>query len=126
MKQETCNNNTCVIPADVFRRIYLYTIIEKFENGVYGAIRLQKVAYVSERDNSNIKSFTYKKHYFGEFSDQLEDTKEQLISLGFIKAVPLDNIHKESMQIGDKKYVSVSTGNRYIASDKDNVKFYYC
>ncbi len=124
MKQDTCDNNLCAIPADVFRRIYLYTIIGKFDNGVYGALRLQKITYISERYSKKIKPFSYKKYLLGEFSDQVQNTKEQLISLGFVKAVPLDNVHKITIQTEDETWESINMGNRYVACDKDNLKFY--
>jgi len=119
MKQNIQKAKPCVIPADVFRRIYLYTIIGEFDNGVYGAKRLQKTAYISERDKGIVKPFTYKKHLFGQYSEHLDEIKEQLISLGFVKASPLDTATKLTITVHDKTYEGVLGGNRYTISDRD-------
>jgi uncharacterized protein YwgA len=110
---------TCTIPADVFRRIYLYTIIGKFNNGVYGAVRLQKTAYISERNEHVVKPFSYKKHHFGEYSEQVDNIREQLISLGFVKALPLSTSLKFTIEFDGKSYDYVTGGNRYIISDTE-------
>jgi uncharacterized protein YwgA len=124
MKQVTCKKDICVIPADVFRRIYLFTIIGKFDNGVYGAKRLQKVTYISERSAESPRPFTYKKYHYGQFSDQVQNTKEQLISLGFVKTVPLDTSRNLKINIADTDWEFQDGGNRYVACDKDNLLLY--
>jgi uncharacterized protein YwgA len=90
------------ISADVFRRLYLLCLVAAFENGVYGALRLQKVAYAIERETSK-KPFQFKHAPYGQYSEDLEDIKEQLISMGYISAIPLS---------------ASSKGNRYVLTEK--------
>jgi len=90
------------ISADVFRRLYLLCLVAAFENGVYGALRLQKVAYVVERETAR-KPFQFKHAPYGQYSEDLEDIKEQLISMGYISAIPLSAPGK---------------GNRYVLTEK--------
>lgn len=90
------------ISADVFRRLYLLCLIATFDTGVYGALRLQKVAYAIERETLK-KPFQFKHGPYGQYSEDLEDIKEQLISMGYISAVPLGASNR---------------GNRYVLTEK--------
>jgi len=90
------------ISSDVFRRLYLLCLVAAFDNGVYGALRLQKVAYAIEREMSK-RPFQFKHAPYGQYSEDLEDIKEQLISMGYLSAVPLG---------------ASSKGNRYILTEK--------
>ena len=90
------------ISSDVFRRLYLLCLVAAFDNGVYGALRLQKVAYAIEREMSK-KPFQFKHAPYGQYSEDLEDIKEQLISMGYISAVPLG---------------ASSKGNRYVLTER--------
>jgi len=90
------------ISADVFRRLYLLCLVAAFDNGVYGALRLQKVAYAIEREMLK-KPFQFKHAPYGQYSEDLEDIKEQLISMGYISAVPLGASKK---------------GNRYVLTER--------
>jgi uncharacterized protein YwgA len=97
-------NKMGYISSDVFRRLFVLCLIAVFEHGVYGALRLQKVAYAIEREASK-KLFQFKHAPFGQYSEDLEYIKEQLISMGYISAVPLGGSNK---------------GNRYVLTEKDN------
>ncbi len=90
------------ISSDVFRRLCLLCIVASFDNGVYGALRLQKVAYAVEREMSK-KPFQFKHAPYGQYSEDLEYIKEQLISMGYISAVPLGASNK---------------GNRYFITER--------
>ena len=75
------------VSANAFKRLFLLCLIGIFENGVYGALRLQKVAYFVERETQT-KPFEFKHGPYGQYSEDLEDLKEQLISAGYIAAYP--------------------------------------
>lgn len=90
------------ISADAFRRLYLLCVVASFDNGVYGALRLQKVAYAIERETEK-KPFQFKHAPYGQYSEDLESIKEQLISMGYISAIPLGTSVK---------------GNRYVLTEK--------
>lgn len=90
------------ISSDVFRRLYLLCLVAAFDNGVYGALRLQKVAYAIERETSK-KPFQFKHAPYGQYSEDLEAIREQLISMGYISAVPLGASDK---------------GNRYVLTER--------
>ena len=90
------------ISSDTFRRLYLLCLIAAFDNGVYGALRLQKVAYAVERDISK-RPFQFKHGPYGQYSEDLENIKEQLISMGYVSVIPLGASNK---------------GNRYVLSER--------
>lgn len=90
------------VSSDVFRRLYLLCLIAAFDTGVYGALRLQKVAYAVERETAK-KPFQFKHGPYGQYSEDLEDIKEQLISMGYITAVPLGASNR---------------GNRYVLAER--------
>jgi hypothetical protein len=77
------------ISADTFRRIYLLYLLAKFQNGAYGLKRVHKVAYIPERSPGALRPFAFRKHLFGQYSETLDDIKDQLISMGYVTADPL-------------------------------------
>jgi hypothetical protein len=78
-----------VITKDTFKRLYLLYLINEFKNGVYGKLRLEKISYFIERE-FKIKFFEYKWYHYGQYSEDLSDILEQLISMGFVSSSPLD------------------------------------
>ena len=90
------------ISSDTFRRLYLLCLIAAFDTGVYGALRLQKIAYAIERETSK-KPFQFKHGPYGQYSEDLDDIREQLISMGYISAVPLGASNR---------------GNRYVLTER--------
>lgn len=77
-----------VISKQTVQKLFLLGIVEKFRDGVYGAKRLQKLTYFIEKDH-NKKPFTFKKWRYGQFSEEIETVKEQLISMGHLVVIPL-------------------------------------
>jgi len=73
------------ISASTLRRIYLLYLLSRFEKGAFGAVRVQKVTYISERE-APTKVFGYKRYHFGEYSQTLDDLKDQLESMGCDRA----------------------------------------
>jgi len=77
----------CEIPLDVYRRLCLLYLIERFKDACYGAARLQKVAFFSERDRET-RAFTFRRAPYGPYSEELQETLEQLLSMGLVAAQP--------------------------------------
>ena len=86
---QAAQEGKCAISSTTFRSIYLLAIIGLYKSGVYGLKRLQKVTYLSELD-SQIKPFTFKRHHFGQYSEELADINNQLILIGYIKPMLLN------------------------------------
>ncbi len=78
-----------IISKATLQRLFLLGVLEQFKNGIYGAKRLQKVIYFIEK-NTGIQPFGYKKYLHGQYSEELEEIKEQLMSMCYISAIPLD------------------------------------
>lgn len=83
MKQAAAKN--CAISSDTFKRIYLLTVIGSYKNGVYGLKRLQKITYLSELESS-VKPYTFKRHHYGQYSEELASVNNALIDSKFVKA----------------------------------------
>lgn len=92
------------ITKDTFKRLFLLYLINEFKDGVYGKLRLEKITYFIERE-FNIKPFEYKWYHYGQYSEDLFDILEQLISMGFVSSLPLDsergNKYKVKSEIQD-------------------------
>ena len=117
-KQDQKEQQLRTISADTFKRMYLLSMVAGFSRGVYGAKRLQKITYLVERKQMDIRPFEFKKYHYGQFSETLEEIKEQLISLGLIAAIPLNASVKISLRLPDDKTVEwLEGGVRYIISD---------
>jgi hypothetical protein len=83
MKERQMISNKCAISSNTFRSIYLIVVIGGFKNGVFGLKRLQKITYLSEVD-SPIKPYTFKRHFYGQYSEELANTNNQLIQLNYV------------------------------------------
>jgi len=118
---ENSQKSVCAISADTFRRIYLLAIIAGFSRGVYGGKRLQKVTYLTERKRPSLRPFEFKKYIYGQFSETLEEVKEQLISLGLIAALPLHTSMKMTTKLDDRIGEWLEGGLRYVVTDQQAV-----
>jgi hypothetical protein len=108
------------ISKAAFRRIYVLYLLGQFPAGSYGAKRLQKLAYLPER-HAKVRPFSFVRHHFGQFSEELDDTKDQLITMGYVAALPLDTARVTTLTIGDNKYELMEGGNRFFLRGTDNL-----
>lgn len=105
------------ISASALRRLYLLYLLSRFERGAFGAKRVHKVAYISERQAS-IHPFGFKRYYYGQYSELLDDLKDQLESMGYVLASPLDTA--VTARIGNVEVVF--GGNRFTVADRDLIR----
>lgn len=117
--QERSGEQVCTISAETFKRVYLLSIVASFSRGVYGGKRLQKVTYLAEKKRPTLRPFEFKKYHYGQFSETLEEVKEQLISLGLIAAIPLNTSMRLSIRIDDKTIEYLEGGLRYVVTDEE-------
>ena len=108
------------ISADTFRRIYLLYLLAKFQNGAYGLKRVHKLAYITERSSGALRPFEFRKHLFGQYSDTLDDIKDQLISMGYVVADPLATATVVKMG----KHEFNLGGNRFFTRDRNRRHHY--
>jgi uncharacterized protein YwgA len=95
------------ISKDTFKRLFLLYTIGRFQDGVYGLLRLNKVVYFGLKD-APIKPFGFRRDRYGQHSNDLDAINEQLLSMNHTKATPLDT----------------GQGNRYSLTDKKSVTFH--
>ena len=108
------------ISAFTLRRVYLLYLLGRFQRGAYGLKRVHKVAYIAERESKAIRPFEFKRYHFGQYSESLDDIKDQLQSMGFVAALPLDTAW--TLKIEDEDYTL--GGNRFIVTDQSEMEFY--
>lgn len=99
------------ISRETFKRLVLLGTLVEFKDGAYGAKRVHKIVYMALRDSS-VKPFTFVRHLYGQFSEELDATKDQLLTMGYIVAEPLREIQWDNM------------ANKYRLSDK-GAKVYF-
>jgi len=115
----------CVISADTFRRLYLLNVVAGFARGSYGAKRLHKITYISERENGKLRPFEFKKYHYGQYSDTMEEIKDQLLSLGLVSAIPLNSRVSIKFRLPDDKVIElVEGGTRYAISDPEAMGYF--
>jgi len=95
----------CEIPIDVYRRLRLLYLIEQFDVACFGSVRLHKTAYFSEKEQQ-VRVFTFRKARHGQYSEDLENTLEQLLTMDLVVAEPM-----ESSQGKGNKYHAVKEGS---------------
>lgn len=115
-----------MISADTFRRLFLLSIIASFRRGSYGLKRLHKVTYAAERGQKiSLRPFEFKKYHHGQYSETLDEIKDQLISLGLVVATPLDTTIKTIFRLPDGKTIELlEGGTHYTISDPDSIVFF--
>jgi len=104
-------NSSGSISKETFKKLFLLYIVSKFQRGVFGKKRLHKIVYIIERE-SDLKPFEFKKYHYGEYSDPLDDIQDQLLSMGYLVAAPLDTKSAEH------------SGNIFELADKDLEQYY--
>lgn len=113
------------ISADTLRRLYLLNVIATFPRGSYGLLRLQKVAYIAQRGGKQPKPFKYKKYHLGQYSEELDAVKDQLCSMGYVAALPLDTATSLKLKLSDGSVVELWTGgNRLVIADSEIMNLY--
>lgn len=98
------------ISKDTFKRLFLLYTIGRFKEGVYGLLRLNKVVYFGLKD-APLKPFGFKRDRYGQHSDDLDTINEQLLSMNYTKATPLES--RQGKQ-----------GNKYSLTDKKSTTFH--
>lgn len=83
------------ISKDTFQKAFLLSIIGHFSESVYGRLRMHKVAFFAESslEESPLKPFQYKYYYYGQYSDQMEKTMEELENVGAIDIRKITQAH---------------------------------
>jgi hypothetical protein len=113
------------ISASTVRRIYLLYLLSRFSKGAYGALRVQKVAYLSERflaevDDSAVRPFRFKKYHFGQYSQVLADIEVQLVGMDYVQALPLDTA--KTYTLGESEFIE--GGNKFTVTNRSQAAFY--
>ena len=94
---------------ETYRKLVVLGTIARFGDGVYGSKRLQKIIYLGTR-TATTKPFPYIRYFYGQYSQELEDTKDQLLSMGLICAGPMETKH--GIRINGR-FISTGSGNIY-------------
>jgi len=77
------------ISSNTYKRLFLLHTIGCFPQGAFGKIRLQKTVYFIEKELEK-RPFEFKHLHYGQYSEELEDVREELISMGYVSALPSD------------------------------------
>ena len=98
------------ISKDAYKRAFLLYLVGQFREGVFGLARLNKVVYFSTKGLRYVP-FEFRKWKFGQFSEQLGNENDLLLSMGYLSASRLDS--KDG-----------SRGNKYVLANRELLGFY--
>lgn len=104
---------TSSISSNAFARLAALFLVGQFPKGVFGLKRLHKVMYLATR-SAEVVPFTYRRYLYGEYSDGLDDVKDQLIAMRYISAIPLDTSKTITFSFEGKSFDFQEGGNRYV------------
>ena len=104
------------ISVNTLRRLYLLYLIGRYQKGVYGSKRLQKLTFLSEYDRDK-RPFSFIKYTHGQYSEELADMVAQLATLGYVAVTSLDTVHVDELGIE-------SSGSRYVLTSRANLGLY--
>lgn len=125
MEYEVIEERYGTISADTFKRLFLLNLVDGFRDGSYGLMRLHKIAYIAERDPQGMKVFEFKRYLHGQYSETLDIIKDQLISMRYITALPLDTAKTIHLNLPDGKKLALNmAGNLYTITDRTIMNFY--
>ncbi len=96
------------ISKETFKRLFLLYTIGQFKDGVYGKLRLNKIVYLILREYSDLIPFEFKHDHYGQHSEELDETNEQLSYMNHTTVAPLE----------------AGRGNRYTLERKEIMEFY--
>ncbi len=95
------------LSRSAIQRAVLMNAIGSYSQGVFGAKRLHKVLYFAERE-SREKPFTFVRYWYGQWSEEVEDTLLQLAAAGAISVTPLDSGRGNSFRATSSRLVATS------------------
>jgi len=98
------------ISKETYRRAFLLYLVGQFRDGVFGKTRLNKVVYFSTKELRYVP-FEFRKWKLGQFSEQLGDENDLLLSMGYLSASRLDG--KDG-----------SRGNKYVLANRELLGYY--
>lgn len=98
------------ISKDAYKRAFLLYLVGQFKEGVFGKTRLNKVVYFSTKELGYVP-FEFRKWMFGQYSEQLGDENDLLLSMGYLSASTLNG--KEG-----------SCGNKYALANRELLGYY--
>jgi len=67
------------VTETTIRRLYVLALIGTMPDGVWGSLRLQKMNFFAQRE-ADVRLFPVIRGPYGQFSDELRDTVEQLLA----------------------------------------------
>jgi len=94
-----------VLSSGAIQRAVLMSAIGSYAAGIFGAKRLHKVLYFAERE-SREKPFTFVKYWYGQWSEEVEDTLLQLAATGAISVTPLPSGRGNSFRATSAQIIS--------------------
>jgi len=71
------------VSKETFQKLFLLYLLSKYQKGIYGDFRLQKVIYSFERNNK-LRPYTFIRYNLGPYSKELDKIKDQLLYTGWI------------------------------------------
>lgn len=101
------------ISRGAFARLAALFLVGQFVKGVYGLKRLQKVMYLATRSAEHAP-FTYRRYLYGQYSDDLDDTKDQLIAMHYVCPIPLDTSQTTTFTLEGRVIELQEGGSRYV------------
>lgn len=124
-EHEAIEEEYSTISADTFKRLFLLNLVDGFRAGSYGLMRLHKIAYIAQRDPQGMKVFEFKRYLHGQYSETLDMIKDQLISMRYITALPLEKAKTIHLNLPDGKELALNVGgNLYTVTDRTIMNFY--
>ncbi len=75
-----------MVRAETFRNLFLLYFLDKAGPKVYGRLRLQKMVFLCEGAFKKLRPFTFKRHHYGPYSQELADALKLLLATGWVQS----------------------------------------
>lgn len=79
--------HTVEVTKELFQKVFLVYLISSVQKGVYGSVRLHKLAHNFEI-NQEDRPFTFIRYNHGPWSPELDESKDLLIAAQWIQCLP--------------------------------------
>lgn len=75
---------------NTIKKVVLISLLGEYSNVLYGSVRLQKVLYFIQKEQE-VKPFTFKKHWYGQYSEEVDTQMKEIGDLKIAKVQLCEN-----------------------------------
>lgn len=98
-------------------RVFILALLRDYGGTIESATKIQKLAFLSIRENGFNPFTSFKWHYYGPFSEEIQDTVEALKSQGIVSEKEINRVSYSGKEYTIKRLSLTARGKRLAESE---------